>query len=59
MYPKNDPKKFPDVPGDRTPDLVNRHQIVYPLSDPGRDIYEGWDHQMLSFCQDVSVLCKL
>jgi hypothetical protein len=23
MYPKNDPKKFPDVPGDRTPDLVN------------------------------------
>jgi hypothetical protein len=19
MYPKNDPKKFPDVPGDRTP----------------------------------------
>jgi hypothetical protein len=37
MYPKNDPKKFPDVPGDRTPDLVNRHQIVYPLSDPERD----------------------
>ena len=38
MYPENDPKKFSDVPGDRTPDLVNRHQIVYPLSDPGREI---------------------